>query len=309
MTTGNNTTGLETLRGELRAIKFSGSDFWSIAEIVTASGVAIAKGKLVGARVGDSVELTGGWSDYKGSREFKFRAVRVVLPADNSGIVGWLQAKLPAIGRARATALVEKFGAALWEVIEKRPDELLAVEGITPERLEKIVAAYEAHRKDRDRMIGFKTWGLTDNQIAKVLKTLGDDAEKQLKKNPYVLSKLVHGFGFKRADVVALRMGVPLDAPARIRAALLFTLSEAATNGHTCMPSGALVRMSNTVLGELDSRTVIAEYERCLEDGEFVTRRRGWVYLNHLDTAEQSVAARLFALVRGGGGGEERRAA
>ena len=43
MTTGNNTTGLETLRGELRAIKFSGNDFWSIAEIVTASGVAIAK--------------------------------------------------------------------------------------------------------------------------------------------------------------------------------------------------------------------------------------------------------------------------
>jgi exodeoxyribonuclease V alpha subunit len=51
----------------------------------------------------------------------------------------------------------------------------------------------------------------------------------------------VWGIGFKTADTIAQAVGIPRDSPERVKAGLLYTLSEAADAGHCFLPVPNLV--------------------------------------------------------------------
>jgi len=48
-----------------------------------------------------------------------------------------------------------------------------------------------------------------------------------LKTDPYLLVREIPGFGFKRVDVVARKMGTPKDHPSRIRAGVVAEIDDA----------------------------------------------------------------------------------
>ena len=49
------------------------------------------------------------------------------------------------------------------------------------------------------------------------------------------------GIGFKTADQIAQRLGIPHDSPQRVKAGLQFALSEASDDGHCYLPEAELV--------------------------------------------------------------------
>jgi len=62
-----------------------------------------------------------------------------------------------------------------------------------------------------------------------------------VKNEPYKLAGDVWGIGFKTADTIAQAMGIPHDSPARVKAGVQFTLSEASGDGHCYLPEGELI--------------------------------------------------------------------
>ena len=290
---------LEVISGEVESVRVMGDDFWGIAQVrpTTGAGVATVVGKLLGTQPGDSVQVRGCWTEHaKYGRQFRAKAIKVTVPSSAAGVIAWLASRLPQLGKARATQLVERFGADIWAVIEQRPDELLGVEGITAQRRDAIVEAYHRHRAERDRMVRLKGYGLSDHQIGQVLATWGDGADDILRDNPYRLSEDVRGFGFKRADQVARRMGLALDAPARIRAGLLYVLEEAEGHGHVYVPQGKLIALGARLL-QLPEPEVAGQVGAVIGSGQAVARR-GRVYRPALDRAEAQVAARVAALCK-----------
>jgi exodeoxyribonuclease V alpha subunit len=288
---------LETLIGEVAEARVLGRDFWGSARVRPSKGGAecVVVGKLLGVQPGDTIEAQGVWTEHeKFGKQFKARTIETRVPRDASGVVAWLASRLPQLGPNRARALVEELGVeGVWHTIEHDPDRLLDVQGITPERRDMIVKAYHEHRGERDRIVRFKAWGFTDGQIARVLDEWGDRAEAILRENPFALSERVHGFGFKRADAVATRMGLPHDAPARIRAGIMHTLVEASEgHGHVYIPGGALVGASARLL-DLGERVVARELE-LLVTSKRVHRvfvgETSRVSLVDLDEAEECVA-------------------
>jgi exodeoxyribonuclease V alpha subunit len=286
---------LETIQGEITEARILGGDFWGSAKVRVAGGPMItAVGKLLGVQPGDTVELEGAWAEHpRFGRQFKFRSLSTKVPRDSSGVVAWLSSRLPNLGPKRAAAIVEELGAeGVWRVIEHEPDRLLEVPGITPERRDAIVEAYWKHRAERDRIVRFKTWGLTDGQIARVIEKWGARAEEILAEDPYQLCDEVYGFGFKRADATALRMGLPPDSPARIRAALLHLLAEAAEgHGHAYVPGGALISMAAKLI-VVDGTAVARELAQLVERGR-VRKSGSRAVLPELDDAERDVAGRV----------------
>jgi len=292
------TDRLSSLKGELvvwREVR----EGWGYGEIRTADRKDVAiTGKVHMARVGDTVECEGRWveSDRYGP-QYKIVSCTVAQPDSADGIVAWLASTLPDVGETRARALVDKFGAKLWDVIEHRPDELASVNGITAARVEAICAAYHSHRADRDNMILLRGWGLTDNQIAKCIQTWGKVADivEIVHANPYQLSQYVYGFGFLRADKVASKAGIPHDSPPRVRAGIEHVLDEAATAGHCYMAGAALQKMASKLLGvapELVAHGII----EAARVGRIA--RRGWrIYPIRLDDAEDQCARRLAELI------------
>jgi len=284
----------DTLRGELLAFSTRTPDGWGIGTVRDRGELHKVTGKLLGVQVGDSVELAGSWMDTKYGRQFKVRQCTSTVPQTTAGVVAWMASALPDVGEKRALAMVSRFGVAgLWETIESSPRALCCIDGITPERADAIAVAYEEQRADRDAMIVLRGWGLTDRQVARCLERWADVAEvvSEVRQNPYVLMEAVAGFGFMRADDVALRAGIETDSPLRIAAALYHLMSEEVQRGHCFVPQGKLRTMAEKMLGvaEMFVRPVMhREYVR----GRLVVRGQR-VYTPRLEDDEADSAAKL----------------
>ena len=290
-----------TIKGELAAWK-PFNEGWGKGELRTPSERAPIVGKLVGARVGDTVEIVGVWTQHERfGRQFKVRSCTVERPESTDGIVAWLAATLPDVGAGRARALVERFGDKLWHIIETAHEALTNVDGITLKRAEAIHVAYIAHRADRDGMIALRGWGLTDNQIARCVTVWGDVASvvERVHENPYQLSQYVHGFGFLRADKVARKAGVAHDAPARLQAGVEHVIEKAASDGH-CFMSGAQLQSmaAGPKVLDVDPSKLPRAILAAAASGRVV--RVGWrYYARRLAEAERSCAQGLKRLLQG----------
>lgn len=287
-------TAMATLRGELVEFRVRGGDFWGTGTLRPRhdGGEVTIVGKLLGARAGDTLELEGDWTVHaRFGRQFKLTRCDVVLPSDASGVVGWLAAKLPQISRRRAEVLVERHGVdGVWSILDAGDAvPLCELDGITMERAAEILAAYRAHRVERDRIVRLKGWGLTDNQIARIIATWGDDAETRMLDNPYDLIECVPGIGWTRADEIAKRMGVAHDAPPRIAAGTLHALREATGKGHVFVAQGKLTAVVATKVCGVDEDLVRRELAGLL-DRAALARHEQNIYLPRLYRAEGTLA-------------------
>lgn len=290
---------METIAGELRAHRIVGQDFWSIATIRTSDGDQPAVGKLLGAQVGDSVEIEGEWSTHaKYGHQFRVTSCVVTVPQTDNGVISWLTMRLPNVGAARARAMLDHFGGAvkLWDAIERTPQRLVEVDGITPERVESIVDAYHSFREERDRMIRFRAWDMTENQIARMLAVWGADAEAKLRANPYELAQVVDGFGFILADRIAQRMGIPLDSVGRIECGLRHTMEQATGHGHCFVATGKLVKLAAEKVLRIDGDLVAKHLAIMRGRGEFVQHGKR-TFTRRLNRDEQRCADMIRALL------------
>ena len=285
----------DTIRGVLRSFVVRGADYWGTGTVETKhdGGRVAIVGKVLGAKEGDTVEIEGDFTRHERfGPQFKIKSCRVVLPMDVSGVVGWLASKLPQISRRRAEALVQEHEVeGLWDILDRGDiDTLTQTGGITPARAEAIVEAYRESKGDRDRMVLFKSWGLTDNQIGRVLEKWGDDAVDAIKRDPYLLLEQVSGFGWKRADEVARAMGVKLDDPSRLAAGLMHAMTMASTEGHCYCAGGKLVSLvANKVCGVQDEGKIRAALEKLIERKKLV-RHGVNVYLKGIAESEELLA-------------------
>lgn len=289
-----------SLVGELTAFKAVSSDGWGHGLIAVGAERHKITGKLFGVSPGQTIEVQGTWVDTeKFGRQFKVRQCTSTQPQSADGIVAWMCSTLPDIGVGRARALVQRFGDQLWQVIENDHRRLTEVSGITPVRAEAIRVAYRANRADRDNMILLRGWGLTDSQIGRCVErweTLHEVVEA-IRENPYQLSQHVYGFGFVRADTVAMKAGVKYDSPQRIAAAIEHLVEESVANeGHVFLPFGELRARASKLIG-VPPDPVTEVLRSVLRSGRLV-RRGARVYSRRLDEAERTCADAIAALLR-----------
>ena len=94
-----------------------------------------------------------------------------------------------------------------------------------------------------------------------------------LENDPYVLMREIPGFGFKRVDKIARKMGTPKDLPSRIRAGLHYCVLAALDDGDCWVEYEDLLDRANTllVMDTLDSREVIEGHlEALIAEGRLV---------------------------------------
>jgi exodeoxyribonuclease V alpha subunit len=103
--------------------------------------------------------------------------------------------------------------------------------------------------------------GVSTSLGVRVYKTYRDEAIEVVRREPYRLAGEVWGIGFKTADQLAQRLGIPHDSPERVKAGLQFALSEASEDGHCYLPEAELVAKATGLLG-VDGGLA----RRCLEE-------------------------------------------
>ena len=255
-----------TLDAVLERITYANQETgYTVARVATnrSSDLLTVVGALLGAQPGESLRLRGRWASHpQYGRQFQVEAYDSLLPATIQGIRRYLGSGLiKGIGPKMAERIVEHFGQATLEVIEQAPGRLVEVPGLGPKRTAMITAAWEEQRAIKEVMVFLQGVGVSTSLAVRIYKTYQDEAIEVVRREPYRLAGDVWGIGFKTADQIAQRLGIPHDSPQRVKAGLQFALSEASDDGHCYLPEAELVAKATGLLG-VDGELA----GRCLED-------------------------------------------
>lgn len=284
---------------------------WTVAllEVAGQPGLVTAVGALAGAEPGVGLRLTGRWEvDPRWGRQFRAGSFTPLEPATVLGLQRYLGSGLvEGVGPAVATRLVQRFGLETLDIIEHTPERLLEVAGIGRVRAERIRAAWNAQRATRDIMVFLEGHGISPALARRIHRHYGDLAMAVVREDPYRLADEVPGIGFRRADRIARDVGIPSDSPARLRAGLVFTLSQLAAEGHTAVPRATLLTVAAETLGEgpegpRPSDALSLALDGLVGDGRMVEEggeAAATVLLPLLAAAEKTITAAVLRLCRG----------
>jgi exodeoxyribonuclease V alpha subunit len=299
-------TGREPLAGLVERVVFHNPDSGFAVLRVRVRGrreAATVVGLTPAITAGEHVQASGRWEN---SREHgaQFRALylQVTPPSSAAGIERYLASGLiKGIGAAYARRLVAAFGEDVFEVIERTPQRLREVEGIGPLRAQRIVAGWSDQRAIREIMVFLQSHGVSTARAVRIWKTYGADAVPLVTANPYRLARDIRGVGFRIADEIARKLGVPPASPLRARAGLGWVLDEATHQGHCALPRQRLLESAQQLL-DIPPEVLEAALVEELALGDLIQDSidgEPCVFLRRLWTAERAIADRLDRLRRG----------
>jgi exodeoxyribonuclease V alpha subunit len=285
-----------------RVTFFNEENGWAVLK-VKAKGhrdLVTVVGSLPSVSAGEWVTAEGSWVQ---DREFglQFRAVMLnsTAPTTREGIEKYLgSGMVKGIGPVYAKKLVEKFGEAIFDIIEKESARLEDVGGIGPKRRQKIKEAWAEQKVIRNIMVFLHSNGVSTSRAVRIYKTYGEGAIERVQTDPYCLARDIHGIGFKTADQIAQKVGIPLDSLIRACAGLNHVLLEATGDGHCALPVELMKEEAGKLL-LVDEKIVTAALERTLANRELIQETingQELIFLPSLKRAEETIASRIKKL-------------
>jgi exodeoxyribonuclease V alpha subunit len=211
-------------------------------------------GTMPNLKPGESLTLRGIWRHHpQFGRQFDVKFCDFKEPTDVIGIQKYLESGLiKGIGPVFAKRIVKLFGTETLNVIDKCPDRLFEVDGMGEKRVEMIEKCWADQKAIRNLIIFLRSHDVSPALAQKIYKRYGEKSLEILKENPYQLAKDIHGIGFKTADSLAKRTGIPHDSPQRVEAAIEHMLWELTSDGHVCYPESSLIDLCAQTL-EVDN--------------------------------------------------------
>ena len=207
-----------TLDAVLERVTYANEETgYTVARVATDRGkdLMTVVGPLLGAQPGESLRLRGHWRSHpQYGRQFEVEAYETVLPATIQGIRRYLGSGLiKGIGPRMAERIVDHFGQTTLQVIEEAPGRLVEVPGLGPKRTAMITSAWEEQQAIKEVMVFLQGVGVSTLLAVRIYKTYRDEAIGVVRREPYRLAAEVWGIGFKTADQIAQRLGIPHDSP------------------------------------------------------------------------------------------------
>ena len=291
---------LQSLEGTIERLTFQSEETgYTVARLVPKGKKheVTVVGALAGVQVGESVRLRGLWSSHpQYGRQFEVRSYTVQLPATIEGLRKYLGSGLiKGVGPVTARRIVDTFGLETLDVIESYPQRLCEVPGIAEKRTNYIVRAWEEQKQVKEIMLFLQSHEVSAGLAVKIYKQYGDESLAVVRGDPYRLARDVYGIGFKTADKIARNLGLPVDAPARIQAGLLFALSTLSDDGH-CFATREQLGKQAAELLEQPEQICLEQVQQLLAQRELVIEDEA-VYLPPFFGAEQGVANKLRRLL------------
>ena len=272
-------------------------------KVLDSQGTRLHEVKVVGVYLpiiaGIQVSLTGGWQrDARHGIQFAMESYKEIIPPTRQGIEAYLASGfIKGIGAKTAAKIYDAFGETTLDVLDRNPEELLNVKGISLTKLRRICDSYIASRGARDIVMLLTPYGITPNRAVSIFKHFGPQAVNIVKENPYRLCEM-SGIGFKVADSIAANTGLDPSSPERIAAGLGYILKDAETrNGHLCLEKPYLIKQCVELLAtHLVTAEVVLDMVRQLLQSKDLELYDNYVFRSEIATAERELAIRIQQL-------------
>lgn len=295
---------MDTLSGTVNDVRGPYREGWCILSVRPSNDKdhdpITVVGTLKDFQIGDQATFQGKWGSHpKYGKQFKATNATLEVPRDEEGLQAYLVRSFRWIGPVLARKLVEKFGDKLFDVIENSPQALAQVQGITAERASEIHTEFQKVKSDRSEDQWFAKHHITLNMRDRLILQYGSKAAVigKIKANPYLLADEIWGIGFKKADAIALSIGIPRDSAVRVGACVRWILKEATSEGHVFLPQDELIAKCIEFIS-CDTEKVHEAVTDTLRSGKVVYSDAN-LYQEFLYRAETAVAQKLRAMAAG----------
>ena len=295
-------TELIELAGSVQSVIYKNEENgYTVLRLVDSNGELVTVvGCFPYASAGESMIVSGSWTTHNvHGRQFKAEYAQRMLPSGASAIYDYLAGgAVRGIGPATALLLVNRFGDSTLDVLERSPEKLAQIKGIS---LQKAVQMSETFRRQtglRRLMEFICSFGLRPILAIRLYRYYADSAISILQENPYILASSHIGGSFAEADDMALELGIELQSENRIAAAAIFELEYNAGGGHCFIPRGKLAAVTGQMIG-VEPQRVDVTIEEMIADGRIAFEQIAGCdacYLPRLYEAECHTAKRIAAM-------------
>lgn len=200
-------------------------------------------------------------------------------PESLEGLSAFLSNNVRGVGEKTADKFIQKMALSSMEqllnVCRNDPQKIYTFFGKKRSAADDVILALTGDESYRRVMMFLHENQIPSQFAKKIYERYGSEAREILTQNPYRLIKDFRNVGFRRADAIAQKLGVPSNSRFRLEACALYTLERAQDDGHCCLPRDVLVQKTceNMASGEsFSSGWVLAElreiFRQQREDGE-----------------------------------------
>ncbi|MBQ8908136.1 MAG: ATP-dependent RecD-like DNA helicase [Clostridia bacterium] len=273
---------------------------YTVLEIITKQGeLQTAVGMMAEVAEGEDVILYGRWTKHtEYGVQFSFDSYEVFLPDNSKAILRYLASgAIKGIGPVTAARIVTRYGEDTLEVIEKHPEWLTEISGITAKKAAKIHESFCEQSDVRALMMLCRSYFSTA-VISRIYRQWGGEAVDIIRQNPYLIFDEIGAVPFQAVDNFARSLAFGQDCPQRLESGIAYILTyNAQTNGHTALPLDKLREAASAHLEVAPEKIAAA-----IEDGIRARRlvafsdERRLVALARYGEAEKYIVEKLLRL-------------
>ncbi|MDR1003022.1 MAG: ATP-dependent RecD-like DNA helicase [Oscillospiraceae bacterium] len=275
---------------------------FTVLELEAGGFLYTAVGSLPEIFAGEKLSLTGSWGSHASyGEQFKIDSFEQEMPSGSAAIMRYLASgAVKGIGASTAAKIVELFGDSTLDVIEKQPEKLSSIKGISKKKAIEMGESFRSQFGMREAMVRLGAYGLTPMECINVWKKWGASSLDIAETTPFALCASEIGVSFERADAIALRQGFSSHDDGRIVAAIMHILTHNLNNGHTCIPLDKLLPTAERLI-DVDSDTIEKQVEICIQNRELVSdsiNGTRFIFLPAMYDTEVYCAGRLTYFLR-----------
>ena len=249
---------------------------------------------------GESICAYGNWREHpKFGEQFQCEYYEPHFDNDTTSIYRFLASGfIRGVGNATAKKIVDHFSEETLSVIEKYPERLSEISGISLSKAMDIHKDYMKKIEIQNVVSYFIKFGISPSVAVRVYNTLGSDAIRLCNENPYIICERVEKIGFLTVDKIAEEMGIPKNSMERLKSGIIYVMYQQSMNGHTCFPKEELLSESCKLLSisMTDAENALL---LLLTEGKLISCKKDDLFyysIPHFYLAESYIASRLSFL-------------
>ena len=293
-------TEAEILQGTIAAVVYQNyENGYAVLRLQCEDGqVVTVVGTIPMAAAGERLMVTGKWTSHCSyGRQFEAEFLERLMPQTRGDMVRYLSGRIiKGVGPQLAARIVSHFGEQTFLVMEREPQRLAEVSGISATKAAQIGEEFRLRVGMRHLMEFFAAHQLPSELALRVYKLYGEQAVELLYDDPYLLMDEGLDAPFASVDRFAVEMGVSANDRRRVEAGILFELRYNLLAGHSFLPEDKLIQATATMLS-IDTADISAGVERLLESERLVRDSLAGLtllYLPQLHEAECYIHDRLL---------------
>lgn len=245
----------------------NGENGYTVFQLVTDEEELTCVGTFSVLSEGELVQVGGAMKEHPlYGEQMQVQEYSILAPEDETAMERYLgSGAIKGVGAALAARIVRRFKGDTFRIIEEEPERLAEVKGISERKAMEIAEQMEEKKELRQAMMFLTQYGISMSLAVKIYKEYGARTYQIVQENPYRLADDIVGIGFRIADDIASRIGIHTSSDYRIRSGLLYTLQQAAGEGHTCLPRELLFSQASELLGVPEDALEVQMMNLCMD--------------------------------------------